>query len=146
MCITICFSGFFTDPIAKLNNYQPMFICELTNHKEYILCYNVYGVFVDANGKKTRNGEMKWPYYPKSFGVWFTSFSYSGVNILTVCNLFVFSAFKRPFLIIVSESEISIIKITQSCCVDEDSWSITSTKQPENQVVLNINRPTLLSM
>lgn len=56
------------------------------------------------------------------------------------------SAFKRPFLVIVSESEISIIKITQSCCVDEDTWSITSTKQPKDQVVLNINHPTLLSM
>lgn len=62
------------------------------------------------------------------------------------CWLFVFLAFKRPFLIIVSESEISIIKITQSCCVDEDTWSITSTKQPKDQVVLNINRPTFLSM
>lgn len=55
-------------------------------------------------------------------------------------------AFKKPFLIIVSNSEISIIKITQSCCVDEDTWSITSTKQPKDQVVLNINCPTLLSM
>lgn len=69
MCIFICFSGFFTNSIAKSNDYQPMFVCKLTNNKEYILCYNVYGVFVDANGKKTRNGEIKWPYYPKSFGV-----------------------------------------------------------------------------
>lgn len=43
-----------------------------------------------------------------------------------------------------SESEISIIKITQSCCIDADTWSITSTKQPKDQVVLNINNPTLL--
>lgn len=45
-----------------------MFLCELTKNKEYLLCYNVYGVFVDADGNKTRNGEMKWPYFPKSFG------------------------------------------------------------------------------
>jgi hypothetical protein len=46
-----------------------MFVCELTKNKEYLLCYNVYGVFVDADGKKTRSGEMKWPYSPNSFGM-----------------------------------------------------------------------------
>lgn len=47
-----------------------MFVCELTRNKEYLLCYNVYGVFVDSDGKKTRGGEMKWPYSPNSFGVY----------------------------------------------------------------------------
>lgn len=46
-----------------------MFVCKLTKDKEYLLCYNAYGVFVDADGKRTRNGEMKWPYSPNSFGV-----------------------------------------------------------------------------
>ncbi|KAE9542770.1 hypothetical protein AGLY_002681 [Aphis glycines] len=111
---------FFTDALAKSHDYRPMFVCELTKNKEYLLCYNVYGVFVDSDGKKTRGGEMKWPYSPNSF------------------------AFKKPFLIIVSESEICVIKITQSCCVDEDTWSITSTKQPKDKAVLTINRPKLL--
>lgn len=62
------FSGFYTDSIAKTHDYRPMFLCELTRNKEYLLCYNVYGVFVDADGEKTRSGEMKWPYFPKCFG------------------------------------------------------------------------------
>lgn len=61
-------SGFFTDSIAKSHDYRPMFACELAKNKEYLLCYNGYGVFVDANGKKTRDGVMKWPYSPNSFG------------------------------------------------------------------------------
>lgn len=63
------FSGFFTDSVAKSHDYRPMFVCELTKNKEYLLCYNIYGVFVDANGNKTRGGEMKWPYSPNSFGI-----------------------------------------------------------------------------
>lgn len=63
------FSGFFTDSVAKSHDYRPMFVCELTKNKEYLLCYNIYGVFVDANGNKTRGGEMKWPYSPNSFGM-----------------------------------------------------------------------------
>lgn len=65
----VFFSGFFTDSVAKSHDYRPMFVCELTKNKEYLLCYNVYGVFVDADGKRTRSGEMKWPYSPNSFGV-----------------------------------------------------------------------------
>jgi len=30
----------------------------------------VYGVFVDSDGKKTRGGEIKWPYSPNSFGAY----------------------------------------------------------------------------
>lgn len=67
--IFICFSGFYTDSVAKSHDYRPMFVCELTRNKEYLLCYSVYGVFVDVDGKKTRNGEMKWPYCPKNFGI-----------------------------------------------------------------------------
>ncbi|XP_050431701.1 citron Rho-interacting kinase-like [Adelges cooleyi] len=111
---------FYTDAVAKAHDYRPMYACELTKNQEYLLCYSMYGIFVDNDGKRTRGGEMKWPYSPKSF------------------------AFKKPYLVIVSESEITIIKITQSCCVDEDRWSITSTKQPNDQIVLNINSPKLL--
>ncbi|XP_050433505.1 citron Rho-interacting kinase-like isoform X2 [Adelges cooleyi] len=111
---------FYTDAIAKAYDYCPIYVCELSKNKEYLLCYGIYGIFVDSNGKKTRGGEMKWPYSPKSF------------------------AFQKPYLVILSESEITIIKITQSCCVEEDRWSITSTKQPNDQIVLNINCPKLL--
>lgn len=67
--VNIYFLGFFTDSIAKTHDYRPLFVCELTKNKEYLLCYNVYGVFVDTDGKRTRNGEMKWPYSPNNFGV-----------------------------------------------------------------------------
>ncbi|XP_050538665.1 citron Rho-interacting kinase-like [Daktulosphaira vitifoliae] len=111
---------FFTDSIAKAHDYKPMFACELTKNKEYLLCYNIYGIFVNTEGERIRSGEMKWPYSPKNF------------------------AFKKPYLVILSESEITIIKITSSCCVEEDTWSITSTKQPNDRIVLNIDNPKLL--
>lgn len=61
--------GFFTDLVAKSHDHRPMFACEVTKNSEYLLCYTLYGVFVDSTGKKTRNGEMKWPYNPISFGL-----------------------------------------------------------------------------
>lgn len=57
--------------IAKSHDYRPMFACELVRNTEYLLCYSSYGIFVDMTGKKTRSGEMKWPYNPVSFGMFF---------------------------------------------------------------------------
>lgn len=78
----MCRLGFFTDSVAKSHDYRPMFVCELVQNKEYLLCYNAYGVFVNTDGKRTRSGEMKWPYSPKNFGIYYNMCNVNHMIIL----------------------------------------------------------------
>jgi hypothetical protein len=39
-----------------------------TAEPEYLLCFNVFGVFVDKFGQRTRLDDIKWSHLPLAFG------------------------------------------------------------------------------
>jgi RhoGEF, Guanine nucleotide exchange factor for Rho/Rac/Cdc42-like GTPases len=77
-----CIVSEFLDPSDKslahvvfaqqqLESY-PVAILDVSKNRildpEYLLCFNVFGVFVDKYGQRTRPDDIKWSHLPLSFG------------------------------------------------------------------------------
>jgi serine/threonine-protein kinase MRCK len=51
---------------VALNPMDAMCCIELDQKKEYLLCFNMLGVYVDAQGRRARRQELMWPSLPLS--------------------------------------------------------------------------------
>lgn len=53
-------------------NIYPVAVLDVTKTRtaepEYLLCFNVFGVFVDKYGQRTRSDDIKWSHVPLGFG------------------------------------------------------------------------------
>ncbi|XP_062523563.1 serine/threonine-protein kinase MRCK alpha-like [Corticium candelabrum] len=63
---------------VTLNPLDAMCCIELDQKKEYLLCFNMLGVYVDAQGRRARRQELMWPSLPLSI-------SYSAPYVI-VCS------------------------------------------------------------
>lgn len=57
---------------AQQLHIYPVAILDVTRSRtadpEYLLCFNVFGVFVDKYGQRTRQDDIKWSHLPLGFG------------------------------------------------------------------------------
>lgn len=57
---------------AQQLHIYPVAILDVTRSRtadpEYLLCFNVFGVFVDKFGQRTRPDDIKWSHLPLAFG------------------------------------------------------------------------------
>jgi citron Rho-interacting kinase len=57
---------------AQQLHIYPVAILDVTRSRtedtEYLLCFNVFGVFVDKYGQRTRPDDIKWSHLPLGFG------------------------------------------------------------------------------
>jgi hypothetical protein len=57
---------------AQQLHIYPVAILDVTKTRtaepEYLLCFNVFGVFVDKFGQRTRKDDIKWSHLPLGFG------------------------------------------------------------------------------
>jgi hypothetical protein len=57
---------------AQQLHIYPVAILDVTRSRtaepEYLLCFNVFGVFVDKFGQRTRLDDIKWSHLPLGFG------------------------------------------------------------------------------
>jgi hypothetical protein len=83
---------------AQQLNIYPISILDVTSSRtaepEYLLCFNVVGVFVDKFGQRTRPDDIRWSLLPLGFGntsIWIWAFviwiSRRKLYILTQPNL-----------------------------------------------------------
>jgi serine/threonine-protein kinase MRCK len=64
---------------VRLNNLPAMHAVQINNGQEYILCFNVLGVYVNQSGKRSRKQELLWHSSP-------TSFAYMAPYLMVYCE------------------------------------------------------------
>lgn len=116
-------------------------VSESSRNVELLLCYNEFGVFVDANGKRTRNVDPTWSHLPFAFGTirlfLFSPFLLSILQFFKFNNSFCL-AFRKPYLFIVHFSSVEIIRI------DTETYK-TSANKPE-KTLIELSNPRFLGL
>ncbi|CAI8013825.1 Serine/threonine-protein kinase MRCK alpha, partial [Geodia barretti] len=64
---------------VRLNSLPALHAVQINNGQEYILCFNVVGVYVNQNGNRSRKQELLWHSSP-------TSFAYLAPYLLVYCE------------------------------------------------------------
>lgn len=114
-------------PVCVLN------ISDIHGTTELLLCYNVFGVFVDENGRRTRSVNPEWDHLPFSFGTNYINYMLiaSIVSISYINNLYFISAFCKPYLFIIHFSSVEIVKI--------DSEAYNSLDRNPERIVIELS-------
>ncbi|XP_028400493.1 citron Rho-interacting kinase-like isoform X3 [Dendronephthya gigantea] len=62
-------------------------VSNLSEREEFLLCFNGFGVFVDANGKRTRKDDLKWSGLPLSFAYQEPYLYVTHFNSIEICQI-----------------------------------------------------------
>lgn len=99
----------------KMGSYPLEILLSSKDPKEYLLCFNEFGCFVDEYGRKSRESNLKWSHMPIAF------------------------AYCQPFLYIVQFGGVEIIRIeAEDESISTSSWIIPDSTR------ITLNMPRLL--
>jgi citron Rho-interacting kinase len=108
---------------AQQLHIYPVAILDVTRTRtadpEYLLCFNVFGVFVDKYGQRTRQDDIKWSHLPLGF------------------------AYRKPYLFILHFSSVEVMKLSDSSFMRSQDDSSATANHPQ-QTYIELNKPRFL--
>ncbi|XP_064397756.1 serine/threonine-protein kinase MRCK alpha-like isoform X2 [Halichondria panicea] len=106
----------------RLNSLPAMYAVEINNGQEYILCFNMVGVYVNGQGRRSRKQELLWHSAPVSF------------------------VYSDPHLLVYCESALEIYDVVTAKWIQTISFRKINSLSPEGNLTLcSINeQPTML--
>nr|XP_018902079.1 PREDICTED: uncharacterized protein LOC109033763 [Bemisia tabaci] len=94
----------------------PMAVFEISPNEEYLVCFNICGVFVNTHGKRSRDDDIKWSHLPLAF------------------------VYSEPLLTVVHFSSVSVMKISATHSMRMSNSSSGSGSSPD---IVNIGFSSL---